>query len=258
MKFMLNSNPTIEKLQRLRLHGFIIGLEEQLCSSNYNEFSFNDRLYLLVEREFLERENRSLKRRLSNAHLKKQEASIENVKASASRGLDNTLLKELSSCEWIKQKRPILITGPSGAGKSFLAEALAHKCCLLGYTALYTRSTELLDTLEAAKSEKIYRKTMLKYAKSDLLIIDDLALCAYTEDEEKHLFELIEERTTHGSIIFTSQTPVNQWHSLMPNPTIADAILDRIVHTSIRVKLTGESKRKNLIENLDDNNKQKA
>lgn len=253
-----NANPTFEKLRRLHLQGFIIGLEEQMCSSSYNELSFNDRLSLLVEREFLERENRTLQRRLKNAHLKKQQASIENINVSSSRGLGKTILNELSSCNWIKQKRPIIITGPSGVGKSFLAEALAHKSCLLNYSALYIRATELLDNLEAAKIAKNYRKLLLKYSKIDLLIIDDFALCSFTEDEEKHLFELIEERTAHSSTIFTGQTPINEWHSLMPNPTIADAILDRIVHTAIKIKLTGESKRKISKENLDEVNPQKA
>jgi DNA replication protein DnaC len=237
------SSPTIERIRQLRLHGFQKALEEQQTSGAYEDMSFQDRLGLLLEREMQERENHSLCIRLGRVRFK-ESACLEDVRPSAARGLDKSTLKELAQCNWIKQKRNIVVTGPSGAGKSYLSQALAHKACLMGYTARYFRSPALLADLDAARAEGRYRKTLNQLGRYDVLIVDDFSLCAMSESEEKDLFELIEERHRDTATIFTSQNPVNLWHGLMPNPAIADAILDRIIHGAIRLELKGDSQRK--------------
>jgi DNA replication protein DnaC len=231
------------RLKQLRLSGFISALEEQKISNSYGDMSFEDRLGFLIEQEILQRENNALQKRISSAKFK-QDACVENIKSEVQRGLDKTTLKKLSQCEWVKQKRNLIITGPSGIGKSYVASALAHKACLLGNSARYYRSTLLLAELESSRVDGRYRKLISQLGKINVLIIDDFCLSAMNEAEEKDIFELIEERHNQCSTILTSQNPVNLWHGLMPNPAIADAILDRIVHGAQRLELTGKSRRK--------------
>jgi DNA replication protein DnaC len=251
-KMDMLTTPIIDRARQLRLSGFLKAMEEQETSKSYDDMSFQDRLGLLLEREILERENRALTIRIGRARFKEQ-ACVEDLKASSSRGMDKSLLKQLSMCEWIGQKRNLLITGPSGAGKSYLGQALAHKACLQGYSARYFRATLLLSELEAARVDGRYRKLIAQLGRISVLVIDDFCLSPHTESEEKDLFELVEERHRHSSTIFTSQNPVGVWHGLMPNPAIADAILDRIVHGGIRIELKGESRRKESVgEQKDD------
>jgi DNA replication protein DnaC len=236
-------NPIAMQLKELRLGGMYKAYEEQNLSSSYHDMTFDDRLAFLLQRELTERENKALQSRITKARFRVTGA-LEDVQPSASRGLDKTLLTQLGQCDWIKDKRNIIITGPSGSGKTFLATALSRKACLLGHAARYFRSTNLLAELESAREEGSFLRTISAIGKPHVLIIDDFCLSALSEAEEKDLFELIEERHGKASTILTSQNPVNLWHGLMPNPAIADAILDRIVHNAIRIELRGESRRK--------------
>ncbi|MEN9825566.1 MAG: hypothetical protein RI953_1311 [Pseudomonadota bacterium] len=240
---MVMLNPVCEKLTSLRLHGMLHAFQEQLHSSSYDELSFEDRVAVLVEREIIERENKALSSRLGRAKLR-QEGDLEDIRPSAARGLDKSTIKMLSQCEWIRSKRNLLITGPSGSGKTFIASAIARKACLMGMSARYFRATALAYELDNARTEGRLHRSIRAMAKYQLIVIDDFCLSAMSEAEEKDLFELIEDRHGNGTVILTSQNPVNLWHGLMPNPAIADAILDRVVHGAVRLELKGESLRK--------------
>lgn len=244
------ANPVSNQLKGLRLSGMHQAYGEQQISSSYQEMTFDDRLSFLLDREVNERNNKALQTRIGKARFKGS-ASLEDMQVSAKRGLDKTLLMQLSQCSWVKDRRNILITGPSGCGKTFLATALSRKACHLGSSARYFRATNLLAELEAAREEGQFLRTVANLGRPHVLIIDDFCLSSMSETEEKDLFELVEERHGKAPTIFTSQNPVGLWHSLMPNPAIADAILDRIVHTAIRIELKGESMRKSVPSALD-------
>jgi DNA replication protein DnaC len=243
-------NPITDKLTSLRLHGMLQAYKEQFSESKMLELSFDDRLSILVDRENLHRENSSLDRRLSKAKFKNT-AELSNVNTSTARGLDKMQLAQLGASDWIKLKRNIVITGPSGVGKTFLASAIAKKACLNGFGSRYYRASSVSAELEASREEGKMNRYIQSLNKFDVLITNDFCLSGLSEIEEKNLFELIEERHEKKSTIFTSQNPVSAWHGLMPNPAIADAILDRIAHGSIRLELKGESLRKHKPQALD-------
>lgn len=242
----------LDKLMDLRLSGMQKALEEQFKDKAYGELSFDERFSFLIDREKIERENRLLKSRLLKAKFK-EKAALEEVRPSSARGLDRVQIKQLAQCDWIRQKRNILITGPSGSGKTYLATALSHKACMNGFNARYYRASHLLSELDASRSDGRYRKLLSAIGKINVLIIDDFCLSAMSESEQKDLFELVDERHNNSSTIFTSQNPTNVWHGLMPNPAIADAVLDRMVHQAIRLELKGDSLRKKKIEEVDSN-----
>lgn len=239
--------PISSQLKDLRLTGMHKAYEEQCLSSSYQDMTFDDRLNFLLQREITDRENRALQSRLSKAKFKGT-GIIEEVQPSASRGLDKTLMTQLGQCAWIKDKRNIVLTGPSGSGKTFLATAISRKACHLGYTARYFRAANLLAELESSREEGQFIRNVTVLGRPNVLIIDDFCLSSMSEQEEKDFFELIEERHGKNSTIFTSQNPVSLWHGLMPNPAIADAILDRIIHNAVRIELRGESRRKKSTE----------
>jgi DNA replication protein DnaC len=236
-------SPTLEKLRQLKLAGMAKGLEEQQKVKTYQDLSFEERLGLLVDNEQVMRENRKLSSRLTRAKLK-QGACVEDINYSPSRGLDRALIRKLSTCEWLKEHNNLVITGLTGVGKSFLACAIAHKACLEGYTSLYCRAPRLFGELEIAQADGRHVKLLQSIAKVDLLIIDDWGLSKLNAKEERELLEVMEDRYEKRSTIFSSQVPVKDWHELIPNKTIADAILDRVVHNSYRLELKGESMRK--------------
>lgn len=242
--------PTLDKLHALKLHGMRKAFEEQTMSSSYEDMSFADRVTLLVEREAMERENRNMTKRISRARFKEQ-AVIENIKPSAGRGLDKTTLTTLAQCQWVRNKQNIIMTGASGVGKTYLASALSHKACLIGHAVLYMRAAELNEQFRIGRVDGSFRKVLARYIRPAVLIVDDWALCFMGEVEQKDFFELIEGRHQTGSTILTSQTPVANWHGLMENPTLADAILDRLVHTALRVDLKGPSMRRPEAPNVD-------
>lgn len=237
------THPTMEKLNTLKLTGMVKALTEQQQMAEVDSLGFEERLGLLVDRETTERENRKLTTRLKKAKLR-QSASIEDLDFRRSRGMDKALILSLAACAWIAKGVNVLICGPTGVGKSYLACALAHKACLEGYTALYLRLPRLFEELRLAKADGRYGKLMLSYAKTDLLVLDDWGLTPMTDPQRRDLLELMEDRYGLKSTIITSQLPVTAWHEAIGDPTLADAILDRIVHNAHKIEMKGESMRK--------------
>jgi len=237
------THPTLEKLQTLRLTGMLKGLEEQLQMSGLEELGFAERLGLLVDREVTERENRRLKDRLAKARLR-QAAAVEDVDLRMPRGLDRSLFVSLCSCQWVSQHLNVLITGPTGAGKSFLACALAQKACREGFTAAYHRVPRLLSELGTAKADGRYSKLLVNLARIDVLVLDDWGMHPLGDAQRRDLLEIMEDRYGCRSTVVTSQLPVDTWHDAIGDATLADALLDRLVHNAYQLKLKGESRRK--------------
>ena len=237
------THPTLDKLATLRLHGMLSALKQQRQSPEIERLSFEERLGLLVDCELTEREDRRLKNRLRSAKLR-QQACLEDLDLEHDRGIDRSLIHRLATGDWIKRKYNVLITGPTGVGKSYLACALAHKACLLGHRALYQRLTELLAEMKVARGDGRYRQHLRRLQKVDVLVVDDWGLTPLRNEEQRDLLELMEQRYSYSSTVITSQFPVEKWHSVMSDPTLADAILDRLVHNAYRLPLEGDSMRK--------------
>ncbi len=245
------THPTREKLQALRLSGMFKALEEQQRIPDISDLGFEERLGLLIDRELTERENRRLGTRLKKAKLR-HTCCVEDINFKASRGLDKTLILNLAACTWVARGLNLLLCGPTGIGKSYLACALGHKACLEGYSVLYLRLPRLFEDLRLAKADGRYGKLMLSYAKTDLLILDDWGLTPMTDPQRRDLLEILEDRYGKRSTIVTSQLPVPAWHEAIGDPTLADAILDRLVHNAHKIELKGDSLRKHAIS-LDQN-----
>jgi DNA replication protein DnaC len=237
-------HPTLEKLQTLKLTGMVKGLEEQLRMTGLEDLGFAERLGLLVDREITEREDRRLKDRLAKARLR-HTAAVEDVDLRTPRGLDRSVFLALCSCQWVTQHLNVLITGKTGTGKSYLACALAHKACREGFTAAYHRVPRLLAELATAKSDGRYAKVLAGVARVDVLVLDDWGLHALNDASRRDLLEILEDRYGRRSTVVTSQLPVSAWHDAIGDATLADAVLDRLVHNAYELKLKGESRRKN-------------
>lgn len=238
---MLN-NPTLNRLRELKFAGMADAFAEQL-EKPMPDLDFESRLAILVDREYYLRENRRLKRRLTQAKLH-QKACIEDIDYQHPRGLDKANFLELTRLQWVQQHLNLLITGKTGCGKTYLACALAHKACLTGFTAKYYRLTRLLEELKIAKANGTHPLVLSQIAKIDLLILDDWGLSQPTAEQRKDLLEILDDRYQNKSTIITSQLPVSHWHEHLNDATLADAILDRIVHNSTRLDLQGESMRR--------------
>ena len=239
---MLN-HPTLDQLKTMRLHGMAQAFEEQLHHSNADALSFDDRLAFLVEREHTLRANRQLTNRLRRAKLKLQ-ATLEDLDLHARRGLDKTRLRELATARFIKDHLNILITGPTGVGKTYLACAIAHSACRNGFTARYLRLPRLLQDIVIARGDGSYPRFLVQLAKTDLIILDDWGLAPLNAEQRRDLLDILDDRHATRSTIVTSQLPVKQWHDIIGDPTLADAILDRLVHNAYTLNLKGESMRK--------------
>ena len=236
--------PTIEKLHELRLLGMAKALQEQAEMPQCDALSFEDRFALLVDREATERDNSRLQGRLKMAKLRLT-ATIEDIDYRHPRGLDKALVLSLASCQWIRAHHNCIVIGPTGVGKSYLACALAHKACREGYKTRYIRAPRLFEEFAVAKADGRYRKLLAAYARIELLVIDDWGLATLTEEQRRDLLEIMDDRHDLRSTLIASQIPVEKWHSVIGDPTLGDAILDRLVHNAHKISLKGDSLRKN-------------
>jgi DNA replication protein DnaC len=235
--------PTQEKLLQLKLYGMNAALSEQLSGVDNESLSFEERLGLLVDRELTERQNRRVKARLQQAKLKLS-ACIEDIDYQSARGLDKALVKSLIDCRWLAEHRNILITGPCGVGKTYLACALGQLACRQGYRTFYARLPRLLEEIAIAQGDGRYPKLLQSLARAQLLVLDDWGLTTMTAPQRMAVLEIFEDRHGCGATIITSQLPLKHWHEIIDNPTIADAILDRLIHNAYKIDLRGDSMRK--------------
>jgi DNA replication protein DnaC len=240
---MLNE-PTMERLAAMRLHGLLEAWQQQQRQADMATLGFDERFALLVEAEWLYRENQRLTRALKEAKLKLSQACVEDIDYPARRELDRAQIRQLASCRWVQEHHNILITGATGTGKTFVACALAQKACRSGYRAVYRRASRLFDELTLARADGTYARVLQRLARIDVLIIDDWALAAVQEPERQDLLEILEDRHGTRSTIVTSQLPVPKWHAHIGDPTLADAICDRLLHNAHRLVLKGPSRRK--------------
>ena len=236
------THPIFEKLEQLRFYGMLKALEEQMQMPDIKQLSFEERFGLLVDREMTERENRRLKTRLKKAKLR-QNACVEDVDFRHPRKLDKILFMNLADGRWLKEHNNVLLIGPTGVGKTYLACALAQKACRLGYSALYFRLPRLLHELSIAKADGRYDKLLTGIGRIDLLVLDDWGLYKFVKEQRHDLLEILEDRHGRRSTLVTSQLTVKHWHEIIADPTLADAILDRLVHNAYKLELTGESMR---------------
>jgi DNA replication protein DnaC len=234
------THPIHEQLRSLRLTGMARAFEEQLAMPDMATMSFEDRLGLMVAREATERASRRLSSRLRTAKLR-QSACVEDLDLRRQRGLDRALILELASCHWVRHHHNVLITGPTGIGKSFIACALAHKACLEGFTAFYAPVPKLFRELAAARGDGRHGALLERLARIDVLVLDDWGLAAVGDGERRDLYELLDDRHERRSTIVTSQLPVDEWHRVIGDPTLADAILDRLTSNAYRIVLDGPS-----------------
>jgi DNA replication protein DnaC len=232
--------PTLDALNRLKLHGMALALSEQMTNTASQQLAFEERIALLLEREVSHRENRRMGRLWTACQPRIRAAVIEDLDYRGRGGLDRAQLASLASCEWIRQGQNLLIHGATGAGKTYLACALAHQACRAGLSAWYVRAPRLFEELNLCHADGSFRKRLAAIAKTQLLVIDDFAISPIGPRERNDMLELLDDRVGSRASILTSQLPIESWHEYLNDPTLADAIMDRLVHCSHKIHLQGK------------------
>lgn len=240
---MLNE-PTIEKLKALRLHAMATAWTEQQAQPGIASLSFDERLGLLVDAEWMHRENKRLGRALREAKLRLASACVEDIEYSPKREIDRAVIRQLASCRWIAEHQNVLVTGATGTGKTYLACALAQQACRSGYRAIYRRASRLFQECALAHADGTIVRLLARLARVDVLVIDDFAMAAIPTDRRSDLLEILEDRYGQRSTILTSQLDAKRYHEYLGDPTVADAVCDRLLHNAHRIVLKGPSRRK--------------
>ena len=239
----MNNQGTIEKMHQMKLYGMLRAFRTTMEAGMGKNFTSDELLAHLIDAEWDERYNRKLARLIKWARFRYQ-ASIQQIDFQLNRNLDKNMILRFSDCNWIEEKRDIIITGPTGAGKSYIASALAHQGCIFGFKVLYFPCSKLFSLFKITKAEGTYIKELKKIQNQDVIVIDDFGLHPFDTQSRLSLLEIMEDRHGKKSTIIASQFPINSWHEIIGEPTIADAICDRIIHNAYRIELNGESIRK--------------
>ena len=247
----MNNQNTIEKMTQMRLSG-MAQMHHTNTSSNINlEYTIDQYVSMLVDQEWENRQNRRMRNLIKNARFR-YPATVQDIDYSANRQLDKNTFERLALMDFVRSHENVIITGATGTGKSYLAQALGNQACMMMFKTLYYNTARLMDHLKLARLEGSYTKHLAKVEKADLLLLDDFGLSAFDNQSRQALMDIIESKHDRSSIIICSQIPISGWHELIGEGTIADAILDRIVHSSHRIQLKGESLRKNKLNNKKD------
>ncbi len=236
-------NQTLERLRAMRLPAMADACQYQAGQPDITALSFEERFGLIVEHEWTDRQNRHLRRLLRDAHLRLP-ACMEDLDYHPSRGLDRSFMLSLATCEWLQSHLNVIITGLTGCGKTYAACALGNAACRQGYSVRYYRISQLLSDLAIARADGTHAKLFGSICKTKLLILDDWGLVPCTQAESREILDLVEDRYNLSSCVIVSQVPVDHWHKLLADPTMADAILDRLVHNSYKIALRGDSMRR--------------
>ena len=239
-----------ELTQQLKLNAFYTAYIEQETQPAYSDLPFGKRVQMLLEAEALERDNKKIQRLLRQAKLHEKGANINEINFTLDRGLDKSVILDLAGGNYLKYFRNIIFTGATGTGKSYIAQAYANKAMTMGYSALYLRVPRMMQQLHTIRGDEEFLKYLARLKKIDLLILDDFGVSPLKAAEARDMLEIVEDRTNQSSLIITSQLPIQEWHGYLHNATIADAILDRIVHNAYKIELSGESQRKENAKNM--------
>ena len=237
---MMLQEQTFDKLYSLKLHGMAQALQQQMANPEASSLSFEERLAIVVEAQWLWRENSAIKSRLKNASLK-MSASLEDINYRHPRQLDRSVMRSLASCDWVRQHQNITISGASGLGKTYICCALLDQACRQGFSALYVTAPKFFRRLAIAYADGSFDRLLSKLAKTDVIAVDDWGLAALTDMERRHLLEVLDDRCASRSTILASQFKVDKWHDLVGSPTLADAIIERVLSNSHRIEMTGET-----------------
>lgn len=240
---MLNQ-PTADKLRSMGLAAMADAWQRQQAQADITALAFDERFALLVDAEWVYRENRRLARALREAKLKLSSACLEDVDYSPRREIDKSVIRQLASCRWVAEHHSILITGMTGTGKTYLACALAQQACRKGYRAIYRRASRLFSELALARADGTWGRALSRLARVDVLVLDDWAMAPIKDEERRDLLEVLEDRYGVRSTVVTSQMDPKRWHDHIADPTHADAICDRLLHNAHRIALKGPSRRK--------------